>query len=221
MPAGLSIIFLLLAAAGTAPKLVHMDAWGDIVKTLPALFLAVCAWRYSRPRFGLWITAAVTLGAVGDYSLANSGRAWFIAGLCAFLAGHIAYSVAFARNLQGSRARGAVIGITWAAMGALVVAAAGKLVQAGEYALIAPIAIYVAVMGVMMTLAVLHQSPTWFIGAGAVIFILSDAHIAVNHMLLNSPLTALGVSGMATYYLAQYLLVAGAIHEARGLRQDL
>jgi len=94
-----------------------------------------------------------------------------------------------------------------------------RMIFVGELSLIMPVVVYVAVMGVMMILTVLHQSPTWFIAAGGLIFILSDAHIAVNHMLLSSPRLDIALSGYTTYYLAQYLLVAGAIYEGRHLQQ--
>jgi uncharacterized membrane protein YhhN len=215
MPVLLSMLYLVLALAGTGLNLVHLDMGAGVIKSLPALFLAACAWAYSRPRFGPWIAIGVALGAVGDYCLSNAERAWFMAGLCAFLAGHIAYSAAFAKDLRWTRARGMVIGVTAAAMVVLVAAVSVRMAHAGEYALIAAVTIYVAVMGVMAALAVLHDSPAWFIAAGGVIFVVSDAHIAVNHMLLSTPRLGIALSGYATYYLAQYLLVAGAAYETR------
>ena len=100
-------------------------------------------------------------------------------------------------------------------MVALVAAVSIRMAHAGEYVLIPAVTIYVTVMSVMMALAVLHQSPTWMIAAGGVIFVVSDAHIAVNHMLLNTSRLEIALSGYATYYLAQYLLVAGAVYESR------
>jgi uncharacterized membrane protein YhhN len=157
----------------------------------------------------------VALGAVGDYSLANAERAWFMAGLSAFLVGHVAYSVAFAKDLKWTRGRGRVIGVTAAATAALMAAVTVRMIHAGEYALVPPLLLYGTVMGVMMALAVLHQGPTRLIAAGGVVFIVSDAHIAVNHMLLKTPLLGIVLSGYASYYLAQYLLVAGSVYESR------
>lgn len=194
-------------------SLLHANA--AIVKTLPAIFLAIWAWTYSRPRFGPWVAIGALLGAVGDYSLANADRAWFMAGLCAFLVGHIAYSIAFAKDLRWTTARGVVIGITGVGMLALVAAVGIHMAHKGELGLIAPVAIYVAVMGVMMALSVLHDSPTPLIAIGGVMFVISDAHIAINHMLLAKTWLPFTLSGYTTYYLAQYLIVAGAVFETR------
>ncbi|HOZ47322.1 MAG TPA: lysoplasmalogenase family protein [Candidatus Hydrogenedentes bacterium] len=215
MPLLASVVYIVLALVGTGTNLIHLDVGAGVVKSLPALFLVGCAWAYSRPRFGLWIAVAVALGAVGDYSLANAERAWFMTGLCAFLGGHVAYSVAFAKDLRWTRARGTVIGVTMLAMAALVAVVAVHMARAGESGLIAPVIVYVVVMAVMMALGLLHESPTQLIAAGGIVFVVSDGHIAVNHMLLSAPQLGITLSGYATYYLAQYLLVAGAVSEAR------
>jgi len=210
-----SVGYWVLALAGIARNVLHMPASAAIIKTLPAVYLAgwagACTWR----RFGPWIAIAAVLGAVGDYSLANADRAWFMMGLCAFLVGHIAYSIAFAKDLRWTAARGGVIGVTGLGMLLLLAAVSVHMVQKGEAGLIAPVAVYVAVMGVMMALTVLHDSPTPLIAIGGVMFVISDAHIAVNHMLLSKTWLPLSLSGYTTYYLAQYLLVAGAIYETR------
>ena len=215
MPVYVSLCYLLLALTGTSLHLVHFGDWEVIMKTVPAVFLAGCAWSYTRPRFGIWIVLGAAFGAVGDYSLSNAQRSWFLAGVAAFLIGHIAYSIAFGRDLRVTKPRLAVIAVAALFMAALVTVVAFRMKELGDQALILPVAVYVLVMGVMMALAVLHQSPTWHIAAGAVIFVISDAHIALNHMLLSSTWLPLSLSGYATYYLAQHLLVAGAAHESR------
>jgi len=215
MPIALSVVYLFLALAGTGLNLVHLEIGSGIVKSLPAIFLAACAWAYSRPRFGPWVALGVALGSVGDYSLSNAERSWFMAGLGAFLAGHVAYSIAFAKDLRWTPARAWIVGVCTLAMAALTAAVSIRMAHANAFAEIPPVCVYVTVMGVMMALAVFHESPTRLIAAGAVVFVISDAHIAVNHMLLDTARLGLALSGYATYYLAQYLIVAGAIAEAR------
>jgi hypothetical protein len=41
-----------------------------------------------------------------------------------------------------------------------------------------------------------------------------SSHIALNNLILPSPLAILFFSGIATYYLAQYLIIRGAILES-------
>lgn len=215
MPLPLSLGYLLLAAAGVGLNFFDVQTGAGIIKALPALFLAGCAWVHTRQRFRVWIVAAALLGAVGDFSLATADRAWLMPGLVAFLLGHLAYCVSFAKELTWSRARGFCIGITTLFTLAFLAAVCARFVRAAEYGLIAPVIVYVAVMIVMMGIAALHRSTSILIAAGGVVFIVSDAHIAVNHMLLGAPLLPVTLSGYSTYYLAQYLLIAGAIHEAR------
>lgn len=219
MPVHLSFIYLGLALIGTGTTLMSIDTGIGIIKALPTLFLASCAWAYTRPKFGPWIIIAIVMGAVGDFSLASAERSWFLPGVITFLIGHIAYSVAFAKELKSTPGRILLILVTLLLMNVLLAVVCLRMIFVGELSLIMPVVVYVAVMGVMMILTVLHQSPTWFIAAGGLIFILSDAHIAVNHMLLSSPRLDIALSGYTTYYLAQYLLVAGAIYEGRHLQQ--
>jgi uncharacterized membrane protein YhhN len=202
-------------ALGIGLNLTAIDTGAGIIKALPVLLLTAGAWAYTRTRFWYWIVSAAFFGAVGDFCLASAEREWLLPGLVAFLVGHVAYCIAFAKDLQGSRARSVVIAVTLLFTMALLAAVCLRFVRAAEYGLIAPVSVYVAIMGVMMAIAVLHRSTTHLIAAGGVVFILSDAHIALNHMLLEAPQLPITLSGYTTYYLAQGLLVAGAIHEAR------
>ncbi len=215
MPLPLILGYVVLMALGIGLNFTAVETGAGIIKALPVLLLTAGAWAYTRPRFRYWIVAAAFFGAVGDFCLASAEREWLLPGLVAFLVGHVAYCIAFAKDLQGSRARSVVIAVTLLFTLALLVAVCLRFVRAAEYGLIAPVIVYVAIMGVMMALAVLHRSTTHLIAVGGVVFILSDAHIALNHMLLEAPQLPITLSGYTTYYLAQGLLVAGAIHEAR------
>ncbi len=215
MPLPLSIAYLFLTVVSLAINLIEPPLGAGILRALPVLLLTCGAWVYTRSRFRYWIVIAALLGAAGDFSLSGAHRDWFIPGLVAFLIGHVAYCVAFAKDLQWSRARGVAIGVTLLFSLVLLAAVCLRFVQAEEYGLIAPVIVYVGVMVVMMILAMLHRSTTPLIAIGGVVFILSDAHIALNHMLLDAPLLPVTLSGYTTYYLAQYLLISGAIHETR------
>lgn len=215
MPLYLTLCYLILALIGTASSCISIEVGIGIIKALPTLFLTACAWAYTRPRFGPWVIIGVVTGALGDFSLSSAERSWFMAGVVTFLIGHIAYSVAFAKELKSTRMRISFILATLLLMNVLVVLVFLRMIFVGEQALIVPVIIYVAVMSVMMTITMLHRSPTRFITAGGLVFVLSDAHIALNHMLLPTPRLNIALSGYATYYLAQYLLVAGAVYESR------
>lgn len=215
MPVRWSITFFVLAFAATAECVFHL-VWGmPLLKTLPALLLTWAAFAHTRPRFGWWVMFGVACGAVGDFSLAGGQRSWFLIGLCAFLIGHVAYGVAFRKNLRFSSGRGLLVAVVWLGMGLLTAASVWRVMHRGSPQLAGPMIVYACVMGGMMLIAVLHESTSRLIAAGAVLFIISDAHIAANHMLLDHSNLALALSGYATYYGAQYLIVAGAANETR------
>ncbi len=215
MPLYLSCCFLVLALLGTSIHLVHWGLAELMMKTLPAAFLTVCALGLTCKKFGPWVVLGVGLGATGDFCLWIHYQYADIFGVAAFLLGHIAYSIAFYKNLRWTRTRGAIIGLmvvfmivvsTWSAW------ASGRAASRIE---IAALSLYVVVMGVMMAIAVLHQSPTWMIAAGAIFFVISDAHIALRQGMPSSARLWFALSGYVTYYLGQYLLVAGAARETR------
>lgn len=215
MPIVASILYAALALAGIGINLLEAPPLPGAVKALPLLLLSGIAWAYTRQRYRYWIIAAALFGAMGDFFLATAERAWLIPGLVVFLLGHIAYGVAFARERVWSRARLTVIAAATVPTLALLAGVCIRLVRAEELGLIAPVLVYVAVMIGMMAIAVLHRCNTPLIAAGAIVFILSDAHIAVNHMLLASPLLPITLSGYTSYYLAQYLIISGAVAASR------
>ena len=215
MPLYLSVCFFVLAVTGASIHLVHWGMAELIMKTLPVAFLAVCALFFTRNSFGPWVFLGASLGAAGDFFLWIHYRYADPIGVCAFLAGHIAYSIAFYRDLQWTRIRGGIIVVMVVFIVAVSVWSAANTHRALAPAELAALSVYAAVMGVMMSIAVLHSSPTRFIAAGAIFFVLSDAHIALRHGMPASIQLPLALSGYATYYLGQYLLVAGAACESR------
>ncbi len=220
MPLYLSCCFLVLALLGTSIHLVHWGLAELVMKTLPAAFLTVCALGLTRRRFGLWVVLGVGFGAMGDFCLWIHYQYADLIGVAAFLVGHIAYSIAFFKDLRCTRTRGAVIGLMVVFM---VIVSAWSALASGRalsFVEMTALFVYVSVMGAMMAIAVLHQSPTWLIAAGAIFFVISDAHIAVRQGMPPSMRLLFALSGYVTYYLGQYLLVAGAAHESHALQDE-
>lgn len=210
-------LFAILAAASVAWCWLPSFRGLEFLRAAPTLALVVAAFLNTRAHFGFHITLGALCGACGDYFLASAARDWFIPGLLAFLAGHLFYIAAFRSPRRLSPGRWIVTGIIAAAMFALVGALIFRFAGTDQQHLLAPIAVYGLVIAVMASAAVFFDSNTRFIAAGAIVFVISDAHIAVNHMLLPSPILLLSVSGYTTYYLAQALIVGGAIaHRTRG-----
>lgn len=57
----------------------------------------------ARVTFGQWIFVGLVFGALGDAALLGRGSRWFLAGLVAFLIGHLSYVVAIAYVVAPAR----------------------------------------------------------------------------------------------------------------------
>ena len=162
MPVYLSLCYLVLALVGTGSTLISPEGIG-IIKALPTLFLTACAWAYTRPRFGPWLVIAALTGPWATSALpARNVR--LMAGIVTFLIGHmpIPWLLPGPEKYTG---RILLIVATLFVMNVLAVLVSIRMLFVGEQGLIFPVFVYVAVMGVMMILTVLHQSPTRFIAA--------------------------------------------------------
>jgi uncharacterized membrane protein YhhN len=71
-----------------------MRVIAKVVASLAFLALGICA-RHSGD-YGTWIVAGLALGVAGDIALLGESQAAFMAGLGAFLLGHVAYVIAIA-----------------------------------------------------------------------------------------------------------------------------
>ncbi|MFP4499681.1 MAG: lysoplasmalogenase [Candidatus Hydrogenedentota bacterium] len=213
MPTTMSIVYAVLALGSIALNIIAPFSGVGIIKALPALLLTGAAWRYTRPRFGNAVTLGILCGAAGDYFLASLSQDWLMPGLIAFLIGHGFYLRAFARDLHMTAVRLGIVGVVTACTAVLAIFTVRALLATGQANLIAPFLLYAAVLLIMMAVCLFHRSPAHWIAAGAVVFVVSDGHIVVNHLLLAAPLLPLTLTGYTTYYLAQYLIVAGAARE--------
>lgn len=188
----------------------YNDSWpGAIVKMLPILLLAVASARTAR---GAWRTGMVTallFSALGDWLLGMNGvlGKLFAAGLGSFLLAQIAYAQLFWRHRSADPAR------RWLAAAYLPVAIVLAWVvtpAAGELAV--PVGLYLLAITAMVTGAALADRPLTLF-AGALSFAFSDAVIAINKFV--APVPQAGLVIMLSYYLAQWLLWSGAMHNAR------
>jgi uncharacterized membrane protein YhhN len=156
-----------------------------------------------------WVIAALVLGLIGDVALMFSAEQTadpaFIAGLSAFLLGHIAYMVAFLRHgVYGLQLAGGVLIV--GGVSALVLP---KLIPgvraAGGTKLLGPVCGYIGALGLMTALAVGTGSAGT--AAGGLFFLASDATLAWQRFvkqLHHGPVIVI-----VTYHLAQVLIVVG------------
>jgi uncharacterized membrane protein YhhN len=157
-----------------------------------------------------WVVAALAFGLLGDVGLMLSeGRTDppFIAGLAAFLIGHLWYIIAFTRvGLRGLDIVAGVLVVAGIAGLALPAVLRGAAASAGPgFALV--VAGYSAVLSAMTVLGV--GTGLVATAIGAVLFLSSDTLIARDRFVERVPSGPLLV--IVTYHLAQFLILIGLI----------
>jgi uncharacterized membrane protein YhhN len=157
---------------------------------------------------GRWLLVALVLCLAGDVALLSRTEPRFLAGLGAFLLGHVAY-VAALRSLGEQSLTAALPGLAAVLLLVLVV---GRPVLAatrrrGEPGLAGAVAAYMVVIGTMVVTAFGTTRP--LVAAGALVFMASDAVLAFDRFVRPQRWAPLVV--MVTYHLGQGLIVAGAL----------
>ncbi|WP_426091676.1 lysoplasmalogenase [Flavobacterium sp. DSR3-2] len=181
---------------------------------LPFLLLAV----YFQERFSTKkiLLTALTLSWVGDIILmfADKGELYFIAGLIAFLLSHISYIILFSKQLKIYLKKSKIIfwvGVTAIAF-YLIVIMLILLPSLGDLKI--PVFVYALTISIMLLFA-LKGFLNWqkpansYILIGAIVFVASDSLLAFDKFY--APLQYSSLLIMATYLLAQYLIVIGIL----------
>ncbi|MCX4245633.1 lysoplasmalogenase [Paraliomyxa miuraensis] len=154
--------------------------------------------------YGRAILAALALCWVGDVCLLSRRNAWFLAGLGAFLLGHVAFGAAFwLRGVDPTWAVGGVLGLVLPAM--LVRRWLSPYVPSNMRR---PVDAYIAVITVMVGLswACVAAGGTRVIAVGAMAFYLSDLSVARDRFVRREIQNRLW--GLPLYYVAQLLLAS-------------
>jgi uncharacterized membrane protein YhhN len=174
--------------------------------TLVALIGAAIALDPDDPVVRAWFVVALVLSLVGDVFLLGDDR-WFVPGLAAFLAGHVAYVVGFVLAEPWRWWSFALAGV---ALGMLAVTV-GRRIVAGAVerrpALRVPVASYLGVISLMVAVAA-AAGTGWAVG-GAGLFLSSDTVLGWRQFVARQPW--MPVTIMVTYHVAQAALVLSLI----------
>lgn len=157
-----------------------------------------------------WIAAGLLLGMVGDVLLMFRVDRAFLAGLVAFLLGHVAYVVAFGHLVEPARWIGPPMRVVILPVGLL---AGGVLRWLWPHlgSMKAPVIAYVAVISAMLVGGV--AAARWaevdvttraLIAAGAGLFFASDLAVARDRFVVEGFVNRLW--GLPAYYAGQLLL---------------
>jgi uncharacterized membrane protein YhhN len=155
-----------------------------------------------------WLVRALGLSWLGDVLLLYPSM--FLAGLVAFLAAHVCYIVMLGKDAPWLRSRRALALSMAIAVLVFVVLDQNGLSQDLRW----PVAAYVLVIATMSSQAWgrakhLGDAASRLVGWGSVLFMLSDSLLALDKFV--SPLPLAGLWVLATYYLAQALIVRGRL----------
>lgn len=196
-----------LSAMATAPLPWH---WLPhfILKALPVALLIIATagdlGRLGAPRYRLFLLAGLVASVIGDVVIELE----FLAGIAAFLVGHLLYITAM--GLPRGRAHWAALPIVVACWGGMYMLIAPR-VPAELYV---PVVAYMSVIMLMLFRALGNfftaprEGMFAFMAVGAVFFVLSDSGIAVNRWVWQIPNERWFILG--TYFLAQWLIARSA-----------
>ena len=198
-------------AVGSSRHRLEYAAKPSVLLALTAAAVTIPAHQIDLVDRRWWFVAALSCCLVGDVLLMFP-RDLFVAGLAAFLAGHVLFIVGLLRppSPPGSPpfnfstaglvvAAGVVVAVE-AVPGTVLI---GSLVSHARWSLIAPVCLYVVAIATMVVLATNVGILPAALGAG--FFLLSDTLLALNRFVRPIPRGSLAVH--ATYHLAQGLLV--------------
>ncbi|MBM7504409.1 lysoplasmalogenase [Agromyces aurantiacus] len=199
--AALSLVHLVVLQAMPDPTAVTATK----LLLMPALAAGVLLARPPRTRSTLLLLAAIALSWAGDAALTGAGAGWFVAGLLAFLAAHVAYVVLFAGSGRGRRMP------AWTAVYAVWYAGFLALLAPHLGALLAPVAVYGLVLGAMAALA---GRLGGIIALGGALFVVSDSVLALGRFLPGYGFALHDLAVMTTYLAAQGLIALGILRLA-------
>ena len=170
------------------------------------IWLAVSAGAL-QSTYGIWLLAGLALCACGDLLLMPESRRSFLAGLIAFLLGHIVYLLAFIQ--LGTSLTGAVLSALPAA--ALLILAAKWLLPHLDKTMKLPVMCYMVVITSMLVAAgaTYGQSAATAIIVGAWGFAVSDLAVSRQQFVQHSRVN--GLWGSPLYFGSQMLLASSLL----------
>lgn len=185
----------------------------------PGVMLTLLAWFWINNGINdhtLWFALGITFSLAGDVFLMLP-REQFVAGLVAFLLGHLAYLVGLNPTLPPWNLAGLIlaffVGITALQIYRRV---AHGLLSSGLEGLKTPVLAYTIVISLMLLSALLTLvRPTWdalpalMVSSGALLFFISDTLLAWNKFIAKLPYGSLIT--ITTYHLGQMGIVVGAM----------
>lgn len=145
-----------------------------------------------------WILAGLLFCMVGDALILYS----FVAGLAAFLIGHVLYTTGFLK--VGKLSKRKTLLVIPIALYAIIIGReiVQSLLDGGNQSLAVPVIGYIAIISFMAWTAMMTGNK-WAI-IGSLLFVMSDSILAWNKFVYEIPLSHMLIMG--TYYAAQFFI---------------
>lgn len=172
----------------------------------------------SKAFFSIPVLVAIVFSFSGDVflMLQDQNAMFFIVGLVSFLIAHIFYLIAYRQHLFPDEGLGLnnVQKIRFSFPIMLLGTGLVTVLYPGLGGLKLPVIVYAMVLVAMVLAAMYRYGRTttesfWMVFGGAFFFMVSDSLLAINKFY--SPIEMSGVWIMATYSLAQFMIVQGLI----------
>lgn len=205
--------FWASSVAEIASILFTLDEIHRVAKPLLmiSLMLYFLAASHGFPNWRRWVAMALAFSWLGDVFLMNDNL--FVVGLGSFLIAHLFYIVAYSQTGAKTGTLKVVDGLKFVAVGIALM----WVLYPGLGDMLIPVLLYAFVLLMMAVLAHKRRGSTsdlsfTLVAVGAMLFVISDALIAVDKFAFEVPYSSLMV--MITYITAQYMIVSGLLkHE--------
>lgn len=197
-----SIVYVILSP--------HTPYPGSILlKAIPIWLVAGHVFLTLKDLKGRLLFIGLMFGSAGDIALATDYSLSFMIGLGFFLIGHLFYIACFSGQWKFQPVRLIPAGLVMILSIGLSIALTPHL-----GGLTIPVYAYVFIITLMVIFAVFRGAPSPAVWIGAVLFLLSDAIIAVQKFMeIDVPHESILI--MASYYLAQILIGEGSIQDEK------
>lgn len=224
----LKYLFLVPAALNLSGQLLGSNVMTDLSKPLLMPLLALSVWLLMKdhgvrgPRVKT-IVLALLFGAIGDVLLMVGGTGWFLAGMLAFLIGHVFYFCSIPAPWKVKGISGKIFSLLLlACLIAGVVSLAGKFPVEGfmKTAVTLYACAFAFLIHACIVAAVDRKCPLYFLVAlGFAVFAFSDTFVAIG-AFTDLRVPQRGFIVMSTYILAQAVVAFTlAFEEVRELEK--
>ena len=224
----LKYLFLVPAALNLSGQLLGSNVMTDLSKPLLMPLLALSVWLLMKdhgvrgPRVKT-IILALLFGAIGDVLLMVGGTGWFLAGMLAFLIGHVFYFCSIPAPWKVKGISGKIFSLLLlACLIACVVSLAGKFPVEGlmKTAVTLYACAFAFLIHACIVAAVDRKCPLYFLVAlGFAVFAFSDTFVAIG-AFTDLRVPQRGFIVMSTYILAQAVVAFTlAFEEVRELEK--